>query len=244
MEPTVVLEQAKAEGWTDEEIAVRVLAGETGLYEIIMRRYNQRLYRVARAILRNDAEAEDVMQDAYVRAYEHLAQFAGRSRFAAWLTKIAVHEALGRLRKRGHLEELEAMAPNEAENILVSVSDSPEQQASNAEVGHLLETAILSLPEGYRTVLMMRDIEEMNTAETATALELTEENVKIRLHRARAMLRKELFLRAGEGYTRAFSFMGTRCDRVVRNVFQRILPATSGLESYFPARANPARVEE
>lgn len=223
MESTAVLERAKAEGWTDEEIAVRVLAGESELYEIIMRRYNQRLYRVARAILRNDAEAEDVMQDAYVRAYEHLAQFAGRSRFAAWLTKIAVHEALGRLRKHEHLEELEAMSPKEAENVLVSVGNSPEQQASNSEMGHLLEKAVLSLPESYRTVLMMRDIDEMSTAETADALDLTEENVKVRLHRARALLRKGLYVRAGENRARAFSFRGARCDRVVRNVFQRIL---------------------
>lgn len=224
MEPTAVVEQAKAEGWTDEEIATRVLAGETELYEIIMRRYNQRLYRVARAILRNDAEAEDVMQDAYVRAYEHLGQFAGRSRFAAWLTKIAVHEALGRLRKHGRLEELEAMDPKEAESVLVAGGDTPEQQASNTEMGHLLEAAILALPGGYRTVVMMRDVEEMSTAETASALDLTEENVKVRLHRARALLREELYARAGDGRTRAFSFMGARCDRVVRNVLGRIVP--------------------
>src|SRR6476661_6203629 len=140
---------------SDEDVVARVLAGETGMFEIVMRRHNPRLYRVARAILRNDAEAEDVMQDTYVRAYEHLGQFAARSRFAAWLTKIAVHEALGRMRDRGRLQELEAMAPNEAEEILVSEGDSPEQQASNTEMGHLLEDAILSLPAAYRTVLMM-----------------------------------------------------------------------------------------
>ena len=222
MSAIAVVGQANAERWTDEEIVVRVVAGETELYEIIMRRYNQRLYRVARAILRNDAEAEDVMQDTYVRAYEHLAQFAARSRFAAWLTKIAVHEALGRVRDRNRLQELEAMDPKEAEAILVSVGDSPEQQASNIEMEHLLEDAILSLPAGYRTVLMMRDIEEMSTTETAVALDLTEDNVKVRLHRGRAMLRKELYARAAGSCTRAFSFMGARCDRVVRNVLRRI----------------------
>ena len=224
MEAIAVLEQANAEGWTDEEIAARILAGNPELYEIIMRRYNQRLYRVARVILRNDAEAEDVMQDAYVRAYEHLGQFAGRSSFAAWLTKIAVHEALARLHTRSRLQELEAMAPKEAEAILVSIDDNPEQQASNSETQHLLEDAILSLPEGYCTVLVMRDLEEMSTAETASALDLTEDNVKVRLHRARALLRKELFARAGDSRPRAFSFMGAGCDRVVRNVFRRILP--------------------
>ncbi len=223
MAATAVVEQAKAEGWTDEEIAARVLAGETGLYEIIMRRYNQRLYRVARAILRNDTEAEDVMQDTYVRAYEHLGQFAARSRFAAWLTKIAVHEALSRLRDRNRLQELEAMGPEETEEILVSACKNPEQQASNAEMVHLLEDAILSLPEGFRTVVMMRDIEEMSTTETAIALDLTEDNVKVRLHRGRALLRKELYARAEGSRTHAFSFMGARCDRVVRNVLRRIL---------------------
>jgi RNA polymerase sigma-70 factor, ECF subfamily len=223
MEAIAVLERAKLEGWTDEEVAARVLAGETELYEIIIRRYNQRLYRIARAILRNDAEAEDAMQAAYVRAYEHLRQYAGRAPFAAWLTKIAVHESLARLEKRNRTEELDSMFPEEAENILVALGDSPEQQVSTLEMRHLLEDAILALPEDYRTVVMMRDIEEMSTAETAIVLDLTEENVKVRLHRARALLRKELYARAGGSRKNAFSFMGTRCDRVVRNVLQTIL---------------------
>jgi len=140
------------------------------------------------------------------------------------LTKIAVHEALARVQKRSRLQELEAMMPQDMESILVSTGDSPEQQASYTEIGHLLEDAILSLPESYRTVLMLRGIEEMSTVETAVALDLTEENVKVRLHRAHAMLRNELFARAGKSRSRAFPFMGARCDRVVRNVFQRILP--------------------
>src|SRR5215510_4131850 len=104
---TGLLERAKIEGWTDEEVVERVKGGETALYEILMRRYNQRLYRVAVAILRDEAEAEDVMQDAYVRAYEHLRQFEGRAPFASWLTRIAVHEALARIRQRGHYEPLD-----------------------------------------------------------------------------------------------------------------------------------------
>ena len=107
MEIIGVLEKAKSEAWTDEEIVDRVKAGDTALYEIIMRRYNQRLYRVARAILRDDAEAEDVMQDAYVRAYQHLDQFAGRALFSTWLTRIAVHEALSRLRLRNRNQQLD-----------------------------------------------------------------------------------------------------------------------------------------
>src|SRR6185312_3309689 len=130
---------------SDEEVVARVLAGETGMFEVVMRRHNQRLYSVARAILRNDGEAEDVMQDAYVRAYEHLNQFAGRSRCSAWLTKIAVHESLARIQKRNRLQELEAMIPQEEEIVLTSPSASPEQQASTAEMGHLLEEGILAL---------------------------------------------------------------------------------------------------
>src|SRR6059058_857453 len=105
MDTIGILEKAKLEGWTDEEVIERVKAGDTALYEIVMRRYNQRLYRVARAILHDDAEAEDVMQDAYVRAYQHLSQFAGRSQFATWLTRIAIHEALARSQRRRRTEQ-------------------------------------------------------------------------------------------------------------------------------------------
>src|SRR5262249_36530388 len=157
------------------------------LYEIIMRRYNQRLFRITRAILHRNDEAEDVMQDAYVRAYEHLNQFLGRARFSTWLTRIAIHEALARVHKRNRSEELDAMISPEKEAALTSPSLSPEQQACHSETARLLEEAILSLPDHYRVVVMMRDIEEMSTIETAEALELSEDNVKIRLHRARGL---------------------------------------------------------
>src|SRR5438094_3385569 len=107
METIGILEKASFEGWTDQEVLDRIKAGDTSLYEIIMRRYNQRLYRVARAILRNDAEAEDVMQDAYVRAYQHLASFEGRAKFSTWLTRIAVHEALARSRRHSRFQSLD-----------------------------------------------------------------------------------------------------------------------------------------
>ena len=218
-----LLEQATIQGWTDEDVVDRVLKGETALYEILMRRYNQRLYRVARAILRNEGEAEDVMQDAYVRAYQHLRQFSGRSAFGAWLTRIAVNEALARLRSRGRTQELEAMTNGVGPDlILVSNDKSPEQQASAREMNHLLEEAIMALPVPYRAVLMMRDVEEMTTADTAAALDLTEENVKVRLHRARAALRGELLSRAGAGRSKTFPFLGSRCDHVVTMVFQRL----------------------
>jgi len=228
MAAITLLEQAKLEGWSDEEVVKRVLDGETALYEIIMRRYNQRLYRVARAILHSDVEAEDVMQDAYVRAYQHLDQYSGRAPFGAWLTRIAVNEALARLRSRGRIQELEAMFNGSDDApVLMSNMKSPEQQVSTREMNQLLEEAILALPGTYRTIIMMRDVEEMTTADTAAALELTEENVKVRLHRARAMLRKELFTRAGAGRCEAFPFMGMRCDHMVQMVFQRLNESTN-----------------
>ncbi|PYY03145.1 MAG: RNA polymerase sigma factor [Acidobacteria bacterium] len=217
-----ILEQTKMEAWSDQEIVSRVLAGETALYELIMRRYNQRLYRAVRAILRDENETEDVMQDAYVRAYQHLNQFAGRSQFSTWLTRIAVHEAFARLRQRGHMTQLDEVSLEADTSILYSKSENPEQYASKAELGKLLEEAILNLPEQFRSVVMLRDVEEMCTAETADAPEISQENVKTRLHRGHALLRKELLARVSSNASSAFPFMGERCDRVVVSVLQRI----------------------
>jgi RNA polymerase sigma-70 factor, ECF subfamily len=223
MDTIGTLEKAGAEGWTDQEIVERVRTGETALYEILMRRYNQRLYRVARAILRDDAEAEDVMQDAYVRAYQHLDQFSGRAPFSAWLTRIAVNEALARLRLRKRNPQLDdTELEGELSMNVVETSPDPEQIVSTAELGHLLEEALLALPEKYRTVVMLRDVEELSTSETAAALDLSEENVTIRLHRGHEMARGWLFSRVGTNAKNAFPFMGVRCDRVVRCVFARL----------------------
>jgi RNA polymerase sigma-70 factor (ECF subfamily) len=223
METVGTLEKASPEGWTDQEIVDRVKAGDTALYEIIMRRYNQRLYRVSRAILRDDAEAEDVMQDAYVRAYQHLDQFAGRAPFSAWLTRIAVNEALGRLRSRNRGQQLDDTEDDgELRMDIAETSPDPEQNASTAELGHLLEEALLALPEKYRTVVMLRDVEELSTSETAEALDLSEENVKIRLHRGHEMARGWLFARVGTKAKSSFPFMGVRCDHVVHGVFARL----------------------
>jgi RNA polymerase sigma-70 factor (ECF subfamily) len=216
---------------SDEEIAARVLAGETALYELLMRRYNQRLYRVAYSILRDAAEAEDVMQDAYVRAYEHLNQFAGRARFSTWLTRIAVHEALARLDKRKRLEFLdENETSDEHSNHFTpeSNSPSPEEEVAQMEMRALLEQIILELPESYRVIFTLREVEQMNTAEVADALGLTEENVKVRLHRARALMRQQLHSRLGENAPQAFPFMGERCDNMVARVLARISVSSHG----------------
>lgn len=229
MEISAILERARVEGWTDEEVVDRVRAGESALYEIIMRRYNQRLYRVARAIVRDDSEAEDVMQDAYVRAYENLGQFEGRAPFSAWLTRIAVHEALHRARKRGRLDQWDESELDSNPAVYMDHSSpNPEQATTRAELRELLEEAILDLPAPYRAVLMLRDIEELSTSETADALGLTEENVKVRLHRGHGMVRTWLLSRVGANAKAAFPFMGERCDRVVESVFARIASLSAG----------------
>jgi len=223
MQTLDTLNAAISERWSDLEVVERVRAGETGLYEIIMRRYNQRIYRVARAILRDDDEAEDVMQAAYVRAFQHLYQFAGDAPFSAWLTRIAVNESLQRLRVRKRSQQLDDFEQNE-EGLMgaVEMSPDPERSASIAELGQLLEEAVLGLPDLYRSVVMMRDIEQLSTAETAAALDLTEQNVKVRLHRGHALMRGWLFTRVGETGAKAFPFLAFRCDRVVSGVFARL----------------------
>lgn len=208
---------------TDEEVVERVIAGETALFEILMRRYNQRLYRVTRSILGNDGEAEDVTQDAYVRSYVHLNQFDGRAKFSTWLTKIAVHEALARARNRQRLVEIDAASgPMEDGMNLESKTPSPEQEVLTHTMRIVLEAAVDKLPETYRSVFMLREVEEMSTAETAECLDLSQEAVKVRLHRARALLRKDIYAQTGAATASAFQFMGARCDRMVACVFERI----------------------
>jgi RNA polymerase sigma-70 factor (ECF subfamily) len=220
-----ILEKARLEGWADEEIVRRVLEGDLVLFELLMRRHNQRVYRAIRSILRDDGESEDVMQEAYVRAYEHLAQFEGRAQFSTWLTRIAVNEALRRLAERGRLDPLDEEQSEGEDGTMAafqSNSPTPESNASNSELKDLLEEAILALPVTYRAVTVLRDMEEMSTAETAEVLSLTETNVKVRLHRAHELLRGALFARAGATSTQAFRFHASRCDRVVRAVFEKL----------------------
>jgi RNA polymerase sigma-70 factor (ECF subfamily) len=219
-----LLEQARNEEWSDEQVVTRVLSGDTALYELLMRRHNQRVYRIARAILRDDGEAEDVMQDAYVRAYQNLASFEGRAKFVTWLTRIAVHEALSRVRKRSRFQSLDP--PHESQgdvmNSAVSAARSPEQQTYDRELSGVLEKAVLSLSDEHRLVFMLRDVEGMSTEETAECLSLTQENVKVRLHRAHAKLRKQLYNALGDAASHCFQFHAVRCDHVVSGVFRKL----------------------
>ena len=205
---------------SDEDIVARVLAGETALFEVLMRRHNEQVYRAARAVLRDDREAEDVVQEAYVNAYAHLAQFDGRAKFSTWLTKIAVYEAFARARRRGRYELVEETA---LETLMTPASPpDPERMAFGRELGALIESAVDSLGDGYREVFMLRQVQGLSTAETAEALGVSEDVVKTRFSRARHTLQNDLLSRVGEAATSAFTFGQSRCDAVVAAVMSRI----------------------
>jgi len=210
------------------EIVKRVRAGERGLFEILMRRHNQRLYRAARAVVKDEDEVEDVMQQAYVNAFTHLHQFEERSQFSTWLTRITLNEAFARRRKMRQSESIARVPlnadehPGEFMDTITSPQPDPERQAYARELHRVLEDAVDALPDTYRTVFMLRDIEGLSTGETGEGLGIGEEAVKTRLHRARAMIRRAVTARIGEVAAGAFQFQAPRCDRVVAAVLARI----------------------
>jgi RNA polymerase sigma-70 factor (ECF subfamily) len=209
---------------SDEEVIARVRAGETHLYEVLMRRYNQRLFRTIRSVIAADVDAEDVLQEAWVRAFEHLDQFAGKAAFSTWVTKIALYEALGRMRKGKRftaLENNDGEIMAEAQRGMTN-TDDPEKQAIRGELGQAIQLAVDRLPETYRSVFVLREVERLSTIETAQCLSLSEEVVKTRLHRSRAMLRRDLEGWMGPALSETYAFMGHRCDRVVTTVMERI----------------------
>ena len=217
--PAVPLQPAEQ---SDEHIVQQVLEGNTALFELIMRRHNERLYRAARAITRDEREAEDVMQQAYVNAFSNLRQFKGHAQFATWLTRIAINEALARVRSRGRYEPLDDETSNVERFMSWNSTPDPERQAFTGELRDLLEWAIDTLPDGAREVFVLRDVEGLTTAETAGSLGVSEDVVKTRLSRARGTLRRALLERAGASAADAFRFQRPRCDRVVALVLRRI----------------------
>lgn len=205
------------ESVSDETLVRRILAGEKLLFAVVMRRYNRRLFRTARAIVREDGEAEDVVQHAYVAAYDKLPRYRGSGSFGGWLNRITVNEAYTRLRNRNHRGELSVL---EGGQSIMSESD-PEDEAYRRELGKVLEGQIDELSENLRIVFVLRDVQELNTKETAALLNTSEEAVRIRLHRARHQLQQrlaEVMVAAPE----AFPFAGERCDRMVENVLRRL----------------------
>ncbi|MCC7123773.1 MAG: RNA polymerase sigma factor [Acidobacteria bacterium] len=207
----------------DDDLVRRVRAGDGACFAVLVRRYNQRLFRTARSIVRDDDEAEDVIQQAYVNAYLHLDQFAERAQFSTWLTRIAIHEAWSRVRRQGRLRQLDP-ADDEGQRmtLFTSPAQDPEARAYGRELAALMEHAIAALPEMFRTVFMLRDVEGLSTQETAACLGLNEITVKTRLHRARGRLRRTLTATVGASAASAFQFDGARCDRVVATVMTRL----------------------
>ena len=220
----------------DGDLVALARQGHASAFRTIMQRNNRRLYRLARSVLRDEFEAEDAVQEAYLHAFAHLSEFRGASSISTWLTRIVLNEALGRLRRRRtmvnlgvNLENLDGAAQHSDKEApivpfpLVEATESnPERLAAQREVRHLLEQAIDGLPEPFRIVFVLRCIEQMPIEETAACLGLRQETVKTRLHRAKRLLRKALALEVASSLQDAFPFEGARCGRISDAVLKRL----------------------
>ena len=210
----------------DADLVVSAAKGDARAFERLMRQHNRMMFRTARAILRDDAEAEDALQEAYLQAYRSLAGFRADARFSTWLARIVVNESLMRLRKhtrRASIVPIQAATPvEEVEEVSDDKMAKPDSSAERAEMRRLLETQIDSLPDAYRTVFMLRAVEELTVEETAAVLEIPPATVRTRFFRARSLLREGLAQKIDVACEDAFSFAGARCDRIVANVLERI----------------------
>lgn len=215
-------------GDDDLELVRRARARDEGAIRAIMQANNRKLYRVARGILRNDSEAEDVVQETYVRAFTHLESFRGDSRLATWLARIAINEALGRRRRLRSTVDWSTLEEPGSSNARIvqfpvsATSDDPEKTMAQREIQHVVEQAVDELPEAFRIVFITRVIEGMNVEETAAILDIKPETVKTRLHRARTMLRANVEKKIGPIVMEAFPFAGKRCARLTDAVLCRL----------------------
>ena len=207
---------------SDSNVVQRVLEGEKELFEILLRRYNQRLFRVIRSYIHSEDDVQDIMQDAYVKAYTKLGQFNNQASFSTWLIRIAINEALQHIRKNkrqmmnyGKTESLENVFQLPDTNQM-----NPEKQAITTETRTLLENAVDRLPEKYRVVFVLQQVEGLTNPEIADCLKLTDSNVKVRLHRAKGLLKEELFKTTHDASI--FEFGNHKCDAMVKNVLERI----------------------
>jgi len=205
---------------TDAEIVARILAGDQPMYELIMRRYNRLLFRLARSVVHDDDEARDVVQASYVRAYYHLAEFRGPAGFRSWLARIVINEACARTRRSPNF------ASGDDADLVLELPEldtaQPENLAIGGEILRVLQTAIDNLPVEFRAVFMLRGVEQLSIAETAAMLDLNPATVKTRFHRARRLLQAALHQQLNDLARETYRFDGAQCDRVVGNVFERI----------------------
>ncbi len=208
----------------ESEVIKRILSGEKQLYEILVRRNNQKLYRVIRGYMKDEAEIEDIMQDSYVKAFTKLYQFKLESSFSTWLIRIGINESLARLKEKGKIYQLSEYSSNLKSNNAMEVPDdkqlNPHDRMISIEAKQLLENAIDHLDIKYRTVYIMKEVEEMSLMEISDALGLSLANVKVRLHRSKEMLKEKLYEITNE--KNIFQFGFSRCDRITENVMKRI----------------------
>jgi len=219
--------QSAAEALSDEDLVNQARMRDEAAVRVITKRYNRRLFRIARSILRNDAEAEDVVQETYVRAFTGLDMFRGDAAFGTWITRIAMNEALGRLRRRRPTVDWESYGVNRNQAEIIhfpaaAVSSDPEKTMAQGEIRAVLEQAIDELPDAFRSVFVARIVEGMSVEETADLFGLQPETVKTRLHRARVLLRAELDRQLGPALTSSFPFDGHRCERLTDAVVDRV----------------------
>lgn len=208
--------------YSDAEVISRVTHGEKGLYEILMRRYNQTLFRAVRSYLDREEDVEDAMQETYMKAYTKLDQFKGEAAFSTWLVRIGINESLQRLRKKRtmHIHSDPEVRMEELQQLPDNGQMNPEQRAIQGENKRLMEQAIVKLPETYRAVYMLREVEGMSGAEVAHCLGISESNVKVRLHRAKSMLKESIW--GHHAIAPVFEFGNSHCDRLVAAVMARI----------------------
>ncbi len=213
----------------DLDLAARIARGDRGAFTAMMRRHNRLLYRTARAILRDDADAEDALQEAYLKAYSKIATFSGESRLSTWLVRIVVNEALGRLRQRKRDQTVVPFAPihdrpseSEEDRMPGRPEDTPENMAFRAQMRKLIERRVDELPVAFRTVFILREVEELTVEETALALQIPSGTVRTRLFRARSLLRESLTREMELDVDSLFEFAGARCDRIVANVLKKL----------------------
>jgi RNA polymerase sigma-70 factor, ECF subfamily len=212
----------------DATLAARVLAGDSAAFELVMRRHNRRLFRVARAMLRDSAEAEDALQDAYLAAFQAMGNYRGEASLATWLSRVVVNQCLGRMRRQARRDNIMPMvsmdSADEQEHAAMPSEkfDAPDLAFARAELRAVLERKLDELPEAFRTVFMLRCVEELSVEETAHILNIPEATVRTRQFRARGLLRESLAQEIDGAEREIFSFDGERCDRIVASVLRRL----------------------